>query len=155
MSRLNANLFPPRLWVALVILLYRYDHRIEFYPNIIHRLSLLKEDLKLEKNLENLKISVSADVRDSLTQLLSAQEQLRLQRLNAELVQTNRDLVDKEYKAGQASLVRLNESQRELTSTQTRTALALVALRQSWWALMSETGMITEDKAFNYLNNND
>ena len=47
-----------RAVVALVILLYRYDDRIEFYPNIIRRLNLLKEDLKLEQSLEKIALQL-------------------------------------------------------------------------------------------------
>lgn len=100
--------------------------------------------VELEKSLENLKITVSSEIRDSLAQLLSAQEQLRLQRINAELVQTNRDLVDKEYSVGQASLVRLNEAQRDLVTAQGRLALALATLRQAWFNLETDTGHILE-----------
>jgi len=99
---------------------------------------------ELEKNLENLRITVTSEVRDSLAQLLSAQAQLRLQRINAELVQTNRDLVDKEYTAGQASLVRLNEAQRDLVTAQSRLALALATMRQAWFNLETGTGHILE-----------
>lgn len=106
--------------------------------------------LELEKSLENLRITVSSEVRDSLAQLLSAQEQLRLQRINAELVQTNRDLVDKEYTAGQASLVRLNEAQRDLVTARSRLALALATLRQAWFNLETDTGHILEVLADTY-----
>lgn len=54
-----------RAIVALVILLYNYDDRIEFYPNIIHRLSLLKEDLKLEQGLEKIALQLLR-TRDTL-----------------------------------------------------------------------------------------
>jgi len=47
-----------RALVALVILLYQYDHRVEFYPNIIHRLKLIGEDLKLEQNLEKIALQL-------------------------------------------------------------------------------------------------
>lgn len=47
-----------RAVVALVILLYRYDDRIEFYPNIIRRLNLLKEDLNLEQSLEKIALQL-------------------------------------------------------------------------------------------------
>lgn len=97
---------------------------------------------ELEKSLENLRITVTSEVRDSLAQLFSAQEQLRLQRINAELVQTNRDLVDKAYTAGQASLVRLNEAQRDLVTAQSRLALALATMRQAWFNLETDTGHI-------------
>jgi len=54
-----------RALVALVILLFQYDHRIEFYPNIIHRLKLLNEDLKLEQNLEKIALQLIR-TRDTL-----------------------------------------------------------------------------------------
>lgn len=47
-----------RALVALFILLYHYDHRVEFYPNIIHRLKLIGEDLKLEQNLEKIALQL-------------------------------------------------------------------------------------------------
>lgn len=47
-----------RAIVALVIMLYRYDDRIEFYPNVIHRLKLLKDDLKLEQSFEKIALQL-------------------------------------------------------------------------------------------------
>ncbi len=91
------------------------------------------------KNLEALKISVSNEVNDALSGLRSAQEQLELQRKNASLVQRNRDLVEKEYAAGQSSLVRLNEAQRNLTQAQSRLAFARLSLRYAWATLHTAT----------------
>ncbi|MEA3460477.1 MAG: tetratricopeptide repeat protein [Bacteroidota bacterium] len=54
-----------RALVALIILLYKYDHRIEFYPNIVHRLKLINEDLKLEQNLEKIALQLIR-TRDTL-----------------------------------------------------------------------------------------
>ena len=54
-----------RALVALVILLYQYDHRVEFYPNIIHRLKLISDDLKLEQNLEKIALQLIR-TRDTL-----------------------------------------------------------------------------------------
>jgi tetratricopeptide (TPR) repeat protein len=54
-----------RAIVALVILLYRHDERIEFYPNIIHRLKLLNGDLKLEQSLEKIALQLIR-TRDTL-----------------------------------------------------------------------------------------
>jgi hypothetical protein len=59
-----------------------------------------------------------------------------------DLVQRTRDLVEKEYNAGQGSLVRLNEAQRDLTTAQSNLALALVGLRQAWVELETRTGNI-------------
>jgi outer membrane protein TolC len=74
----------------------------------------------------------------------SAQQQLLLQRRNAKLVQRNRDLVEKEYKAGVGSLVRLNEAQRDLIRAQVRLASARAALRGAWYDLETATGQIVE-----------
>jgi hypothetical protein len=57
-----------------------------------------------------------AEVRRAWVNLEETQQQLVLQRTTAELVQKNRDLVEKEYAAGQAALVRLNEAQRDLVA---------------------------------------
>lgn len=57
-------------------------------------------------------------------------------------MQQNRDLVEKEFAAGQGSLVRLNEAQRDLVTAQARLALALVSLRLTWHNLRTSTGEI-------------
>lgn len=98
--------------------------------------------VELEKRLEALILSASSDIRSSAALVLTAQTQVTLQRENVDLVQRTRDLVEKEYNAGQGSLVRLNEAQRDLTTTQSNLALALVALRQAWVELETRTGNI-------------
>lgn len=95
-----------------------------------------------EKSLENVKINVASEVHTTTARVLSAQKQLLLQRTNERLVQKNRELVEKEYKAGVGSLVRLNEAQRDLTAAQVRLAAAQVALRQAWYDLWSAAGQI-------------
>jgi len=95
-------------------------------------------------NLDALKISVANEVNDSLNGLAAAQQQLELQRKNASLVQRNRDLVEKEYAAGQASLVRLNEAQRNLTQAQSRLAFARLSLRFAWSTLYTATAKSLE-----------
>jgi len=54
-----------RALVALVILLYQYDKRVEFYPNITHRLKLISEELKLAQNLEKIALQLIR-TRDTL-----------------------------------------------------------------------------------------
>ncbi|MGC8844365.1 MAG: TolC family protein, partial [Candidatus Hydrogenedens sp.] len=63
-----------------------------------------------EQNYYAGRIDVITDVQSTLQELKSAQEQLKLQRENAQYVRKNRDLVEQEYKAGQTSLVRLNQA---------------------------------------------
>ena len=97
-----------------------------------------------EKSLENRILTASSEVRTSAARVASAQRQVALQRENAALVRRTRDLVEKEYSAGQASLVRLNEAQRDLTTAMGRLALARAALRQAWFNLETDTGRILE-----------
>lgn len=92
--------------------------------------------------LKQLNITVASDVQQSAAQVRQAQQALLLQRENARLVRQNRDLVEKEYRAGQSSLVRLNEAQRDLTAAQAQLAQSLAALRQAWYDLKAETGQI-------------
>ena len=108
---------------------------------------LVKEELEstvqeAQSSLENTKINLKAEVASAVATLISAQEQLALQRSNAKLVQQVRDLVEKEYAAGQASLVRLNEAQRDLVAAQGNLALSLVSMRQAWENLRADTGEI-------------
>lgn len=98
--------------------------------------------VELEKRLEELVLSATSDIRSSVALVVTAQTQLVLQRENVDLVQRTRDLVEKEYNAGQGSLVRLNEAQKDLTTAQSNLALALVGLRQAWVELETRTGNI-------------
>jgi len=98
-----------------------------------------------EKNLESLENIAVSDVKKAATALESAKKQLALQRANESLVRKNRDLVEKEYTAGAASLVRLNDAQRNLIQAQSRLAAARVALRQAWTNLDASTGRILEN----------
>lgn len=97
-----------------------------------------------ERHLDAAEIAVAAEIHDAVERVRAAQEQLWLQRANAAFVQRNRDLVEKEYQAGQASLVRLNEAQRDLVSAQGQLALARVSLRLTWHDLHTATGTTLE-----------
>lgn len=90
--------------------------------------------------LAGLRNAVAAEIRQDLALLAAAQEQVRLQRDTVQLVQENRDLAKNEYEAGEASLVRLNEAQRDLTTTYGRLAKALVAYHLALQRLYSATG---------------
>lgn len=76
-------------------------------------------------------LRVQAEVESARRQLETARQVLKLQQDTTSLVEQNRDLVEKEYDAGQASLVRLNEAQRDLISQQAGLALAQVSLQQA------------------------
>ncbi|MFZ7127953.1 MAG: TolC family protein [Desulfobacterales bacterium] len=92
-----------------------------------------------ERAYDAARIAVFSEVREAVEDVLSSQKELRLQRENEALVQRNRDLVEKGYAAGQESLVRLNEAQRNLTQAQARLALSRVALRLAWERLDAAT----------------
>lgn len=99
---------------------------------------------ELERTREYDRINIVSEVQSVLARVDSAQQQLLLQRRTAKLVQRNRDLVEKEYKAGVGSLVRLNEAQRDLIRAQVGLASARAALRQAWYDLETATGQIVE-----------
>jgi outer membrane protein TolC len=96
-------------------------------------------DREAANNIASLEIDVASEIRESLAALERDLEQLKLQRANTRLVLRNRDLVEKGYQAGQESLVRLNEAQRDLIQAQSRLALARVSLRQAWQTLITST----------------
>lgn len=90
--------------------------------------------------LANLRNQVVAEVRQDFTLLEAAREQVRLQRESVKLVEENRDLAKNEYEAGEASLIRLNEAQRDLTTTYSRLAQAVVSFHRANQRLLTATG---------------
>lgn len=97
-----------------------------------------------EKMRSDARIKVTAQINQIITQINANQQQLLLQENNTKLVQRQRDLVEKEYKAGVGSLVRLNEAQKDLTVAQAQLAQSRAALRLSWYELRTATGEISE-----------
>ena len=94
--------------------------------------------------LNQVEIDITAEVRESLANLDAARDQFQLQSKNVELVKRTRDLVELEYNAGHASLVRLNEAQRDLVETRSRYATALAALYVAWHELQQTTARSLE-----------
>ncbi len=112
-----------------------------------HRSKMMESKSRLkenEKNFQNMINHVIASVRSAVTMVRSAQEQFSLQQANAELAAKTRDLVKKEYLAGNASLTRLNEAQKNLTTLQGFYAQSRVSLRQAWFDMEKESGKILE-----------
>ena len=83
------------------------------------------------------RLEVSSQVRTAIVDLMNAQEQVRLQRLNLESARENRRIVEVEYASGKASLVRLNEAQRDYVETDAELARTRIRLRQAWSDLRS------------------
>lgn len=92
------------------------------------------------RNLEQHKNRVKSEVLQAITRLEQARAQLVLQRASVTLVEQTRNLVEEGYKAGQESLARFNEVQRDLVRTQSRLALSLVGLYTNRQALKTATG---------------
>lgn len=93
-----------------------------------------------EYRVSEVELKIVGEVRQALVDLDAAQQALILQRSAAEFVEKNRSLVEKEYQAGKAMLVRLNQAQRDLVQAQGQLAQARVALQRSWAALHAATG---------------
>jgi outer membrane protein TolC len=95
---------------------------------------------EVSHSLTNLRNSIAAEVRQNVTQLAAAREQVRLQEESVKLVEENRKLAESEYEAGASTLIRLNEAQRDLTATQGRQAQALVGCQQARHRLLAAVG---------------
>ncbi len=91
-------------------------------------------------SMADLRNNVASEIRQNLAMLAAATEQVRLQRESVGLVEENRELAQSEYEAGSASLVRLNEAQRDLTTTYGRLAQALVSYHKTRQQLLAATG---------------
>ncbi len=92
------------------------------------------------RTLDQQKNKVQSEVRQAITRLEQSQAQLQLQRTSVKLVEQSRDLVEAGYKAGQESLARFNEVQRDLVRTQSRLALSLISLYTNRQGLITATG---------------
>jgi len=100
--------------------------------------------METERTRDDARVKVASQIQTIATEIDTAQRVLTLQEKNTKLVQQQRDLVEKEYKAGVGSLVRLNQAQRDLNVSQSQLALARVALRVSWYNLLTATGEILD-----------
>ncbi len=92
-----------------------------------------------EYELDDAELNLASEVRQALVNLGQAQQQLILQRATSEYVERDRELVEKEYRAGQGALARLNQAQRNLVAAQGRLALARVSLRSAWYTFRTAT----------------
>jgi len=91
-------------------------------------------------SLTDLRNQLAAEIRQEAALVAAARDQVDLQRKSIALVEENRQLALSEYNAGAASVVRLNEAQRDLSSTYGRFAQALVNYQLARQRLYSATG---------------
>ncbi len=83
-------------------------------------------------NLNRLRLSVQAEVRNAIIDLSNAQTQIRLNRETVATALENRRIVQAGYAAGKEDLNRLNEAQRDYITADADLALARIRLRQAW-----------------------
>ena len=100
------------------------------------------EKRALENDLKDSQITAKKEIRTTLAKVETAVRTLALQNENTDLMETTRDLVYKEYNAGQASLVRMNEAQNNLVSSQGSLADARISLSLALEELDYYTGRI-------------
>lgn len=95
-------------------------------------------------NLNRLRLAIQSDVRQSLIRLRDAQTQIRLQRENVTVALENRRIIQVGYAAGNDTLVRLNEAQRDFFTADADLALSRIQLRQAWSDLNAAAGTYRE-----------
>lgn len=100
-----------------------------------------------ESGLDQVRLTAASEVRGAALALQYAGELLQLQRRNLSIIERTRDIVELEYNANHASLVRLNEAQRDLVLARGRYAAALASLHVAWQELLQATAQSLE--AFN------
>lgn len=76
-------------------------------------------------------ISVVAEVRQTYADRVRRAKQMAIYERNLVLTKKTRDLVEEEYKAGNASITRLNEAQRDLVLADTDLATSIIDLENA------------------------
>ena len=84
-----------------------------------------------KQNLAEQWIAVVSEVRQSYADRVRRAKQMSIYEKNLSLTQKTRDLVEEEYKAGNASITRLNEAQRDLVIADTDLSTSIVDLENS------------------------
>ena len=86
-------------------------------------------------------ISVIAEVRQAFEERMSKAKQVVIYKSNLSLVQKNRGLVEESYKAGNTSITRLNEAQRDLVDADSSYISSVIDLANSKAKLRSAIGI--------------
>jgi len=82
--------------------------------------------------LNRTRLSVQAQVRSSIIDVMNSQQRIHLYRENVVTARENRRIIQAGYLAGRETLNRLNEAQRDYISADADLALARIELRQAW-----------------------
>jgi outer membrane protein TolC len=97
--------------------------------------------------VERGQLAIAAEVRSAVENVITAQEEVKLQTLTRESAEENRRVVQDQYTAGKATLVRLNQAQSDYTKTEAKLATARIRLRQAWTDLHAAVGVIGDNTA--------
>ena len=95
-----------------------------------------------KQNLAEQWIAVVAEVRQTYADRVRRAKQMSIYDKNLTLTQKTRDLVEEEYKAGNASITRLNEAQRDLVVADTDLSTSIVDLENAKAKLDSAIGSL-------------
>ena len=95
---------------------------------------------------------VVGEVRAAYANYVQTVRQTRIYEKTQELSKKQRDLVDEEYRAGNAELTRLNEAQRDLVRAETNLASSYIAIQNAKAQLDSAVGANTAEF---YMNQNE
>jgi outer membrane protein TolC len=91
---------------------------------------------------KRLRQQISSEIRQAVTNVVIAQEKVRLQRVNLETAREHRRIVEEQYKHGKETVVRLNDAQRAYVETDASLALSRIQLRQAWTDLRAAAAAI-------------
>ena len=94
-----------------------------------------------KQNLVEKWIGVIAEVRQAFEERMSKAKQVKIYKSNLALVQKNRMLVEESYKAGNTSITRLNEAQRDLVDADSSYISSVIALANAKAKLQSAIGV--------------
>ena len=95
-----------------------------------------------KQNLAEQWIAVVTEVRQAYADRVRRARQMAIFEKNLSLVQKTRDLVEEEYKAGNTSITRLNEAQRDLVIADTNLSTSIVDLENAKARLDATIGIL-------------
>ncbi len=94
------------------------------------------------QNLAEQWIAVVTEVRQSYADRVRRARQMAIFEKNLSLVQKTRDLVEEEYKAGNTSITRLNEAQRDLVISDSNLSTSIIDLENAKARLDASVGIL-------------
>lgn len=89
-----------------------------------------------------IELEAQAELANAITAYNAAVRSETLTRETFLLTRENRDLVEAAYRAGQESLLRLNEAQRDFTTAESRAVQARLSREEAWISLQRARGLL-------------